>query len=161
MDVFDLALISSGDTFLWILAITEVLLIALSLYLIVVVRHQHALGVCLPLTMFPLFAGCFRTLVTLATAVTLSDAAQTARDLQPNFVMLMGVSLTPLLLGAVISAPAFFLLSFARLYLTVRAHLPKRAAPKAVEEDKVIASTAAIEDELANNYLAKLTRSRS
>jgi hypothetical protein len=161
MDVFDLALISSGDTFLWILATTELLLVALSLYLIVIIRHQHAMGVCLPLTLVPLFAGCFRTLITLATAVTLSDGPQSANEPQPNFVMLMGVSLTPFLLGAVVSAPAFLLLSSARLYLTIRAHLPTRAAPKVDDEDKVTVSATAIDDELANSYLAKLTRSRS
>jgi hypothetical protein len=161
MDVFDLALVSSGNLFLWVLAIMEVLLVALSIYLIAVIRHQHAMGVCLPLTLIPLFAGCFRTLMTLATAVTLSEAAQDTSDGQPNFVMLMGVSLTPLLLSAVVAAPAFLLLSTARLYLTVRAHLPKRVATKVPDEEKVIVSATAIDDELASNYLAKLTRSRN
>lgn len=160
MDVLELARVSSGDTFLIVMVVFELLLIGLATYLIFFVRHQHALGVCIPLSFAPLFIGCFRSLITLATAVTISESMRENSGTQPNFVMLIGVSLAPLLLGAVISAPAFLMLSLVRFYLSIEAYLPRRKSNEISDEETEKAAAAEFDNELANSYLAKLTRSR-
>jgi hypothetical protein len=161
LDLFSLLNITCGTEFLVLFLVVELLLVLGGLYSLLVVGHQHALVIMLPLTLIPLFLGGLRSLITLSTAVDLLRAADSSSADQPDGVLLLAMSAAPVLFGVVATMPAFLMVAVGRVWMTWQANRPPKAAKSAVESG--LTGTSRDVDHTATDaevYMAELTRSR-
>ncbi len=157
----NLLLVSCGTEFLILFFAVELILFLGGAYLLYAVRHQHALAIYLPLTTLPLFLGGLRSLLTLSTAVALLESVHAAATDQPDGMMLIGLSAGPLLLGIVLTAPAFTLVTAGRATMTWwanrdRTPVEPEAEPKPGKSNRNGDS----EPSDADDYITQLTRNR-
>jgi len=160
-NLFDLLNVTCGPEFFIAFFIAETLLFIGALFLLFVVRQQHALVIFLPLTLLPLFIGSLRSLITLSTAVDLLINADANSADQPDGVVLLAMSAAPVLFGIVVAMPAFLVVIFGRAMMALQANRSPKVKKQKI--DKGLDDSSARGESLASateTYMAELTRNR-
>jgi hypothetical protein len=159
LKLIDLLIISCGLEFLIALFAIEILVTLVALFLLFVIRQQHAFVIFLPVTLFPMFIGSLRSLMTLSTVfgvLTKTDANSAG---QHDGIVLLAMSAAPVLFGIVVSMPAFFVVVLGRATMVLKANWKPGAKQRSDDtvgsssQDDFLTST-------TDAYLAELTRKR-
>jgi hypothetical protein len=153
-----LLVLTCGVEFLVSLLVVEVVLLGVAFYLAFGLRAQFALNAFLPLTFAPLFIGSLCSLMTLSISVDLMQSVDAPSTEQADGAMLLGMSAAPVLFSAFLVAPAFLVVVWGRIWLTLQANRKPKAAAD-VPAQNVLRGTEydAVE---ADEYIAQLTKRR-
>lgn len=153
-----LLVLTCGIEFLVSLLLVEVVLLGVALYLAFGLRAQFALNAFLPFTFTPLFIGSLCSLMTLSISVDLMQSVDAPSTEQSDGAMLLGMSAAPILFSAFLVAPAFLVVVWGRVWLTLQANRkPKVVAEPAAQNVLRGADYDAVE---ADEYISQLTKRR-
>lgn len=154
-----LLVLTCGIEFLVSLLLVEGVLVGVASYLAFGLRAQFALNVFLPLTFAPLFIGSLCSLMTLSISVDLMRSINTPSSEQSSDAILLGMSAVPLLLSAVLVAPAFLVVVWGRIWLTLQANRKPKMVVEEAPKQNVLrgADYDAVE---ADEYISQLTKRR-
>lgn len=159
--LISLLMITCGIEYFISLLAVEAVLVMVAFYLSFGLRAQYALTLFMPLTFMPLFIGALCSLVTLSISVDLMRSADARSLAQPDGVLLLGMSAIPVLFGVVLTMPAFMVVVWGRIWLTLQANRKPRA-PKAKKETSSQSTSRGgdYNEAEADQYIAELTKRR-
>jgi hypothetical protein len=153
-----LLVLTCGVEFLVSLLVVEVVLLGVAFYLAFGLRAQFALNAFLPLTFVPLFIGSLCSLMTLSISIDLMQAVDSPSAEVSNGVMLLGMSTVPVLFSVILVAPAFLVVVWGRIWLTLQANRkPKVVAEVPTQNVLRGEDYDAVE---ADEYISQLTKRR-
>jgi len=152
-----LLVITCGVEFFVSLLAVEAVLIIVAAYLSFGLRAQYALTVIMPLTFTPLFIGSLCSLMALTISVDLVRSAEGPSPEQPDGFLLLGMSAMPVLFGVFLSMPAFMVVVWGRIWLTLQANRKPKALRAKNEKSSRNSEYEASE---ADQYIAELTKRR-
>lgn len=127
-------------------------------YLVLHAKRDALLSAFLPITLFPVLAGLFATL--LGTVSSVQMKLDASSDIEIESAFLLQMNLVPLLAGLVTAIPAILVVALGRWMLAWKASglrlVPQKAEP---DESEVCDERAALARD-ADEYLERLVQSR-